>query len=459
MKGRPAARMKLEMAALAVASVSLLGPGPAHPEESTGSLTLLQAIDIAREKSPLLKAAQYQVTAADASVARARGGFFPRLGFEESFTRSDNPVFAFSSKLNQGRFTQSDFAINSLNSPDPITNFRTGLAVVQPLYTAGKTTIGLEQAKLTREATAEGLDRRRQEVIFQVARAYFGVLLADADGESVQAALRAAEANHQVAQDRFAAGLVVESDVLAAEVRMARLREQAILAESEKSLSRASLNEVMGRSLDEPVTVADRLALRPLRADERETLEARALDRRPDYRRIALEARVAERAIALAQAEFLPTVNGRASYELNQLDIAANGQGSWFVGLSLDWNIFNGLADRAKIAEARARLHELEAVRAGAASRIRLEVKDAVLSLKAATERIQVTERAVTQAEEALRISRNRYESGLTTIFDLLGSEAALTQARASLTRALYDQNLGIARLELAVGTIAKESF
>jgi outer membrane protein len=455
----PAARTRLEMAALAVASLVLLSTTPARPEESSGTLSLLQAIDIARERSPLLRAAQYQVTAADASVARARGGFFPRLGFEESFARSDNPVFAFSSKLNQGRFTQSDFAINSLNSPDPITNFRTGVSVVQPLYTAGKTSLGLERAKLTREATAEGLDRRRQEVTFQVARAYFGLLLAEADVESVRAAVRAAEANHEAAQARFAAGLVVESDALAAEVRLAGLREQAILAESQTSLSRASLNEVMGRSLDEPVTAADRLALRAAQAAEQQTLEARALERRPDYRRMVLEERAAERALALARAEFLPTVNGRASYELNQLDLAANGQWSWFVGLSLEWNIFNGLADRARVAEAQARLHELEAVRAGAASRIRLEVTEAFLSLKAAAARIHVAERAVAQAEEALRIYRDRYQSGLTTIFDLLGSEAALTQARASLTRALYDQNIGVARLELAVGTISKDSF
>ncbi len=447
------------MLALGVASLLLLPAMPAYPEEPTGSLTLAQAIGIALERSPLLTAAQDQVTAAEASVARARGDFFPKLDFEESFARSDNPVFAFSSKLNQGRFTQSDFAVSSLNSPDAITNFRTGISLVQPLYTGGKASLGFEQAKLTRDATAEGRDRRKQEVIFEVVRAYFGVLLAEADAESVRAAVRAADANHQAAQDRFAAGLVVESDVLTAEVRLARLKEQAILAESQLTLSKASLNDVMGRPLDDPVAAADPLAPRLLQTAERADLEARALSHRPDYRRLALEARAAERAVDLAQAEFRPTLNGRVSYELNQLDLAANGQGSWFAGLSLQWNIFNGLADRARIAEARARLSGVEATRTRAASRIRLEVKDAFLNLQAATERIRVAERAVAQAEEALRIYRDRYESGLVTIFDLLGSEAALTQARASLARALYDQNVDVAKLELAVGTIGKESF
>lgn len=439
--------------------LTILGPLPILAQEKGRELSLPRAIEIALERSPLLQAARHQVEAAVAGVDRARAEFFPRVDLHESLTRADNPVFAFSSKLNQGRFTPADFDVNRLNTPEATSNFRTNLSFAQPIYTGGKASIGFEQAKLHREATVQGFDRTRQEVIFQVARAYYRVLLARADLEVVQSAIQAAEANRDVARARFEVGLVVESDVLSAEVRLASLREQEIIAQHQLILAQAVLNEVMGLPLDEPLEIRDRLKERPARSEQLEELEAFALTRRPDYQRLGFEERALERGIALARAEFLPTLRATASYELNHLSFAANGQDSWFVGIVFQWNLFNGFGDQAKVAEARARFGEIQAQRVKMRSGIQLEVKDAFLKLKAAEERIGVAKRAVTQAEESLRIVKDRYEAGLTTIVDLLGSEAALTQARGNLTVALYDYNVGLANLELALGAISKDSF
>lgn len=434
-------------------------PGFAGAQEGGRGITLSRAIEIALGKSPLLQAARHQVEAAVAGVDRARAGFFPKLDLSESFTRTDNPVFAFGSKLNQGRFTEADFQVGRLNNPEAITNFRTTLAFSQPIYTGGKASLGFELAKLTREATAQGFDRTQQEVIFQVARAYYSVLLAQVNLEVVRSAIQAAEANRDLARIRFEAGLVVESDVLSADVRLARLKEQEITAQNQVVLAKAALNEVMGFPLDEPFEVVDRLIQRPARSERLAELEGLALERRPDYQKLGFEERALSRGIALARAEFLPTLSATASYELNHLNVAANGQDSWFVGVVLQWNLFNGLEDRAKVAEARARFEETKALRARMASRIQLETQEAFLRFKAAEARIGVAQWAVTQAEEALRIVKDRYEAGLTTIVDLSGSEAALTQARGNLTQALYDYNVSLAALELAVGTIGKDSF
>lgn len=447
------------LGAISFAILFTFGPALAWAQEAAKGLTLTQAIEIALEKSPLLQAARHQVEAAVAGVDRARAGFFPKLDLGESFTRADNPVFAFSSKLNQGRFTQADFDVNRLNNPEATSNFRTNLSFAQPIYTGGKVSIGFEQAKLNRAATVQGFDRTRQEVIFQVARAYYRVLLAQADLEVVRSAIQAAEANLNLARARFEAGLVVESDVLSADVRLASLKEQEIIAQNQLILAQAALNDVMGLPLDEPFEIRDRLIQRPARSERLEELERLALTRRPDYQRLGFEERASERGIALARAEFLPTLRATATYELNHLSFAANGQDSWFVGVIFQWNLFNGFGDRAKVAEARAGFKRIQATRAGMASRIRLEVKDAFLKLKAAEERIGVAKGAVTQAEESLRIVKDRYEVGLTSIVDLLANESALTQARGNLTLALYDYNVGLANLELALGTISGDSF
>lgn len=446
---------------LAVAVVTVLGfeALPARGQGTQEPLTLRRAIEIALERSPLLKAAGHELEAAQASVERARAGFLPRVDFGESFTRSDNPVFAFSSKLNQGRFTQNDFAIDRLNAPGATNNFRTSLSLSQPLWTGGKATLGLLRARLGRDAAAAGLDRQRHEVIFAVARGYYAVQLARSELEVARGAIGAAESNRDLARARFAAGLVVESDVLSAEVRLATLREQAITAEGRLALAGAALNDVMGRPLDAPVEIDEPLRERAERHRGLAEVEALALDRRPDLRRLRSEEEAQARAVDLARAEFLPTLNATGSYDVNRRDIVANGQNSWFVGVALQWNLFNGLADRARIAEARAALQRTRALRERAASAVRLEVKEAFLAVSTARERIAVARRAVAQAEASLRLVQDRYAAGLTTIVNLLQTESALTQARGNLTRALHDYNLAVAGLELAAGTIDQDAF
>jgi outer membrane protein len=436
--------------------VTVLLPAPAAAQAGARPLSLEEAIALALEGSPLLRATGEEVRAAEAGVERARAAFLPRLDLAESVTHADNPVFAFSSRLNQGRFTQDDFAVGRLNDPGAATNFRTQLAVVQPLYTGGRASGGLDRARLAREAAGHGLERQRQETVFEVTRAYWGILLAEASRAVVGDARRAAEANRDRARARFEAGLVVESDVLSAEVRLAALREEAITVEHQVTLARAALNDVMGRPLDETWTVTDGLEPRAPGLPAEAGLDALALERRPDHRRLGAEERAQERAVELARAEFLPTLSATGSFEAHRADFAGNGQDSWFLGLTLQWNLFNGFADRARLREAEAGLARLRALRARLASAIRLEVKDAALALRAAEERIQVARGAVAQAQESLRVVQDRYSAGLAVVVDLLAAEAALTRTRASLTRALYDQNVGIARIELALGTIGK---
>jgi outer membrane protein TolC len=421
--------------------------------------SLREAITIALASSPLLQATRYQVEATTAGIERARAAFLPRLDLSESFTYADNPVFAFGAKLNQGRFAESDFDVRRLNNPAPERDFKTGVTLQQPLFTGGKATLGLRQARLQHQASTYHLDRQQQQVVFEVVRAYYGIVRAQADLQVIRAALQVAVANRDFARERFRTGLVVASDVLSASVRLAGLQEQEIAASNQVTLAQATLNDVMGRPLDEPFVVTEPLHQRPNRHQQPQELEILALQQRPDYQQLQTTEQVLEHSIALARTAYLPTVGLTANYEVHNHNLVSDGQESWFVAVGVQWNVFNGLGDRARIAEAQANAAQCKAMRQRAASRIQLEVKEAFLGLQTAQQRIDVATGAITQAEEALRIVRDRYQVGLTTIVALLADEAALTRAQGNLTQALYDYNVGLAGLELALGTIGKDAF
>jgi outer membrane protein len=422
-------------------------------------LSLSDAVRTALEKHPALRAADQQTLAARAGVEQARAGFLPRVDFSEGVTRGDNPVYAFGSLLNQGRFTAADFAVDRLNHPDPITNWRTNLAGSVPLFLGGRTVLGYQQAELSRKMAEQGRTRTEQEIIFNVVRAYSTVLLSREAQATVDAAVRTAAANLDTADARHESGLVVASDVLAAKVRLARLREEAAAAASQVRLSQLALNEAMSLPLDRVYRVTGALAVPVEPGGSAEGLEALARGSRPEYRQAELEAQRLEKEVLRVKGALLPTVHLMGNYELNNNRFSSEGQESWTVGVVLNLNLFNGGADRARIAEAQANSQRALAQKERLGNAIGLEVHDAFLALQTARERLRVAEGAVSQAEEGLRIVQDRYESGLTTIVELLDNEMALTAARTNVTRALYDATVGQARLDLALGRLDRARF
>ena len=446
---------KLRFVIISAGVLSWLVGSALAQKSSYSPLTLADAMALAITHNPQLQAARYEVLGHEAGVAKARAGFLPKLEFQEQYTRSDSPIFVFSSQLSQGRVSQRALSIDQLNRPGAVDNFRTNFSLLHPLYTGGRATLGFEQANLMRQASEASLRRQTQEVIFQVTKTYDSILLAHENLAVIRSGVSAAEASAKFAQDRFAAGLVVESDTLSAQVRLASLQEQEIAARNQLTLAYAALNDAVGLPLEEPYTVSDRLEQHPHAYTSVEPLETLALNQRADYQRVMLEEQAVERQVALARSAFFPTLSAVMNYERNQADFVANGRGSWSVGAVLQWNIFNGGEDRARVAEAQAKVRQLHALRARQASVIKLQVKEAFLQLQTAGERIHVAQQAITQAEAALRIVGNRYRTGLTTIVDLLAGETALTQAKGNFARALYDYNVGIAGVEFAVGTLS----
>jgi outer membrane protein TolC len=134
------------------------------------------------------------------------------------------------------------------------------------------------------------------------------------------------------------------------------------------------------------------------------------------------------------------------------------GGANWFVGATLRWNLFNGFGDKARIQEAGHALRSAEAQKQQAEAGIRLHVRRAYADVRAAQERIGVTNAAVAEAEESLRITKNRYESGLSTVTDLLRNETALLEARMRRLAAIHDQRVAAVFLEQAAGTLSENS-
>lgn len=423
------------------------GIGAAEARE----VTLAQALELAGQHSPVLKASRQDVNAAEAQRSIATGAYLPKVEAIEAWTNTNNPTLVFGTLLNQGRFTQADFNTTTLNRPNAIENFRTAVVAVQPVYNGGREGIGVKMAEIGQAASAEGLESQRQRVLYTVTRAYFDLMLAKSVQTVARETVQIAESNLKAIQSRYKGGAVVKSDLLQAEVRLASHREEAIRADQTVRVAAIALRHAIG--LEEEVDVAEGLSAGEAETRALDTAVSHALDSRPDYRKLAAELDKADAGVDFAKSAYRPTVNLQASYELNNAaPFSPNGSNNYAALGVVSLNLFNGGTDAAHVRKARAEVEKARELLAAKRREIEVEVVDAYYGLAAARERIAVTDRAVAQAEENHRILRNRYNSGIAPVIDLLTAELVMAQAKLNRMRALYDERVGRAKLDLVTG-------
>ena len=439
-----------KVAAVWIALPALAAP-PAEPPPGE-PIGMEQAVELALANHPLLDAASEQIVAAEAERKLAGTGYYPRLDFTEDFARSDNPVFVFASKLGQEKFAATDFALDSLNQPDPFTNFATRFVLRQNIWDAGRTDKGKRVMTEGIEASRHAQQRTEDEVAFGAVQAFWSLAVAQEMLGVAHDAESAARANVDLATELVEAGLAVPSDRMTAEVRLAEVEALRIRAEVGLEVARAALVRALGLEGDPRFTAAPPAGTPP--ADGRGIAEHvdEALAARPDLLALDRHIRQAEIGVNMAKHRRLPEFGAGASYEWNGDTVFGSDGSNWSVGIGLRVPVFDGLDTGAHVARARAGLAGASSMRTAMRQGVRLEVQAAWAERESARRRYAVAAAALERAQEALRIVRERYGEGMAVMVELLGAEAAQTQARASHVAARGDWWLAQAALDLATG-------
>jgi outer membrane protein TolC len=428
------------------------------PMWAQAPLSLKEAARLAAAGNKSVIAAHAAEDAATARIGAARSSYFPRLDYSESVTRSDNPVFVFSSLLTQHQFTAENFALGPLNRPEALNNFRSTLTADQIVYDAGRTKRAVESAGWARDLSSEDSRRTAMGAIARAVAAYLDAQLASEQLAATSQAMRSAEADLARAEARRDAGFATDADVLSIRVHVAVINEIRIRSEANSDVARAALNEALGDSLDMARTLSTSLDVLKAPVAAVAEYEKRALAERTEIRDAKLAGEIARNREADAKSALLPEVRVRAAFEADRQRFYERGGANWLASAELRWNLFNGFGDKARIAESEAKRRASGAREESAAAVVCLEVRRAWAELRGARERIESAQASVAEAEESLRITQNRYDSGFATVTDLLRTESALLEARTRRLSAIHDQRLAAALLELAAGTLTADS-
>ena len=396
------------------------------------ALTLEEAMRLALANNREILVAEEKIKEAKQRIKEAKAGYFPRVDLSGTYTRlSETPYYG---NIEMGK----------------VDSYLSKLSFSQPLYTGGRLSYANKGASLYYQKPQEDLKNTQNKIAFEVKKAFYAVLLAQENVEVTEKALAQAKRHLAVVEDFFRVGVVSKFDLLRTRVEAANLKPDLIQARNNLRLSEESLANLLSLP-SASLKLEGELSFQPLKTTLEEAID-KALKKRSDLKSLKLQKEMSEVALQLAEVQNKPTLTLVGNYQYQNPSGGEDEWGEeWNLNLVVSIPIFDGWANRARVAQRRSQVKQIDLSLRGLEAGIDLEVKKAFWDVEASEERIYAQEKNIEQAEEALSIAETQYRNGLITNLEVLDVQLVLTRVRVSYLKALYDYNIAKAELEKAM--------
>lgn len=406
------------------------------------ALTLEEGLKIVVENGRDVAIARSDEDAARASVSLARSPWLPSVDLYGRETWLANQP---ASKL--------PFSVPGASSSIPTsqTQFLTyGVKATQILYDFGKTSSSVGAAEYGRKSREIEIDRVKNQAAMDFIVAYLDLLESEKLLQVSKEEVQQYEAHQKDTQSRFAAGVVTKNEVLQAEVTLADSRQRAVSADNLRSLRESRINSLLLRPLNEQVK-PEEISASPSTGLTLEEAWASAEETSNRLKEIDQVIAAKEENIKSLRAEYMPTFYLSGGYEYSENKYLVH-QDNWSAIAGVNVNLYSGGASNSRVGLAKAELRSLKLSRDKLLDGIRLEVKAAYLDLQSSAQKMEVTQAAVDQAVENLRLQRLRYREGVGTATDVLDAVTLLSTAETNSWKALYGMKRAEASLLNASG-------
>lgn len=401
------------------------------PTNGTIDLNLPKTVQMALDYNRDIKMSQYQLKSAEAAINEAKSKKMPQVGYTFSTSRTAGPAI-----------------------PSTQNKFGNGLSVELPVYTGGLVEGQIDNAKIGKTDAQETILKTEQATKYSAIEGYYQ-LLANKELQGVyHEAVDNLQGHLDNVQAQYNVGTKAKVDVLSSDVSLANAKTTALTADNAVAISESNLNNILGLPLETKLNLADhQLPFDTYNISLQEAMDY-AMKYRPEVLQAALAVQKAENNIDIADAGNKPTVSVKGSNDWGDTTfpgIDANKR-QWSVGANLTYKFYDGGATKAKVNQAKQDLLVARETEQKTRESVQLQVKQAYLNIRSAAQKVEETQTVVDQARENYRIQNIRYQAGVGINLDVLDAQLSLNQAQVNHIQALYDYNVGIAKLEQVMG-------
>jgi outer membrane protein len=426
-------------------------------QEANIPVKLSDCINAALEKNAAIKVGEARISAAEAKIGETHAALLPLLKFSGRAAQlSSVPVMSIALPLPGFQPIQLFPSIEQ--------NYAARVTVQQPIFAGFRLQKNEEIAEHSYEAARNEYSRDQADLVLSVTVAYW-TLYRSIEVERLVSQTVDQVIEHLKDVQNFAKqGLVTNVDVMKVQVQLSDVQVKQIEARSAIRLAAMSLNSLVGNPLEtrvvpseKPEIPADTSAGTPGASRSLQSLLEEAKSNRPELKTMQSRRDLSIAGVDLARGGWYPQIALAANYDYsrpNQRILPPKDQwdGTWDIGISLQWNIWDWNTTGYQTAQAEATLKQVDASASQLQDGIAVEVAQQYFKRAESKDKIAVAKRGVEQAVETQRITAEKFKRGVATNTELLDAEVASLQAELTFTQAIIDYNIVVARLKKAVG-------
>ncbi len=435
-------------AGLALLSIAVSEEKRIAPPKVNGNLTLEDAVIVALQGNPDVLRAKTEVERTRGLILEIRAQALPSVTLAGNYSQQDQ------------RLLEKGAGGPNFNQSTNDKSWHITLETRQLLYSGGQVRAANRVAKLTEVQSNHQFRDTVDKVIAQTRSQFYAVLLNRKLITVAEESIRLLGDELRDQKNRLAAGTVPRFNVLRAEVALANAKPDLIRAKNNTLIARLELAKTLGLSgangteAGPAFDVVGELRQEPCPWSLEDAL-AMAHARRSSLKVQKQNVLTEEQQITIAKAGYKPRFEASAGLEARNSrlsDDLSDEVHGWYFGVDGTWKIFDGLETKGRVQQAKARLTSAKIALDDAAQQVELEVQKAFAKIGEARELIASQIKVVEQADEALRLARERLAAGAGTQLEVLDAQVALTKARTTQQQALYDYEVALAEFDRATG-------
>ena len=436
---------KMLLTAMALCAFGFAKAQTEQTTQNTLTLTLDKALEIALDENPTIKVAAEEIALKKVASKEAWQSLLPEASLNGSL---DHTIKAAEMKLNDMSFKMGQDGTNTANA---------GLSINLPLF-APAVYRAMSMTKTDIELAVEKSRASELDLINQVTKAYYQLMLAQDSYEVLQGSYKLAEDNFNVVNAKYQQGAVSEFDKISAEVQMRSIKPNVISAANAVTLAKLQLKVLMGITADVDIKTDDNLTnYESMLFANQLKEEDMSLENNTTMKQFELNMKLLEKNVKSLKTNFMPTLSMSFSYQyqslynpnINFFDYTWSNSSSLMFNLSIP---LYRASNFTKVKSARIQVRQLDWNRIDTERKLNMQVVSYRNNMTASSEQVVSNKENVMQAEKAVQIAGKRYEVGKGTVLELNSSQVSLTQAQLTYNQSIYDYLVSKADLEQVLG-------
>lgn len=408
-------------------------------------LTLDEALKIALSDNPTIKVADQDIELKKVSAKEAWQSLLPTVDLNGTITYT---IKTATMNIGGNQVKMGNDASNTWNG---------ALNISLPVYAPAV----YRTMKMTKDDIALAAEKSRAsrlDLINQVTKAYYQLMLAQDSYAVLQKSYNYSEENYNVVKAKFEQGSVSEYDKISAEVQMRNIKPNVVAAANAVNLAKTQMKVLLGIGDPElEIQIQDNLKNYEQAVHEHDPLEQVSLEQNTTLRQFTFNEKLLDHSLRIQKSAFIPTLALNYQYQYQALFNQNfqfwnyNWTPSSTLALTLSIPLFH--ADNfTKMKTTRIQMQQLAENRLNTERQLNMQVQTYLDNMQASNEQMASNKESVAQAEKGLLIAQKRYDVGRGTILELNSSEVALTQAELTYNQAIYDYLTARADLDCLIG-------